>query len=34
VVSVQARIEANGRSFVLGAPALIGGSGEAAGIFQ
>jgi hypothetical protein len=33
VVSVQARIEADGRPFVLGAPALIGASGEAAGIF-
>jgi len=34
VVSVQARIEADGRSFLLGAPALIGASGEAASIFQ
>jgi hypothetical protein len=34
VVSVQARIAADGRSFVLGAPALIGASGEAASIFQ
>jgi hypothetical protein len=34
VVSVQARIEADGWSFVLGAPALIGASSEAASIFQ
>ncbi len=35
VVSVQARIEADGRPVVLlGAPALVGASGEAASIFQ
>src|SRR5262245_59881293 len=34
VVSVQARIEAGGRPVLLGAPALIGASGEAASIFQ
>ena len=34
VVSVQARIEADGRPVLLGAPALVGASGEAASIFQ
>jgi hypothetical protein len=34
VVSVQARIESDGRPFLLGAPALVGASGEAASIFQ
>jgi Creatinase/Prolidase N-terminal domain len=33
VVSVQARIEADGRPVLLGAPALVGASGEAASIF-
>jgi hypothetical protein len=34
VVSVQARIEADGRPVLLGAPALVGAPGEAASIFQ
>jgi hypothetical protein len=34
VVSVQARIESDGRPVLLGAPALVGASCEAAGIFQ
>jgi Creatinase/Prolidase N-terminal domain len=34
VVSVQARIESDGRPFLLGAPALVGASGETASIFQ
>jgi Creatinase/Prolidase N-terminal domain len=34
VVSVQARIESDGRPVLLGAPALVGASGEAASIFQ
>jgi hypothetical protein len=34
VVSVQARIESGGRPVLLGAPALVGASGEAASIFQ
>jgi hypothetical protein len=34
VVSVQARIEADGRPVLLGAPALVGVPGEAASIFQ
>jgi hypothetical protein len=34
VVSVQARIEADGQPVLLGAPALVGASGEAASIFQ
>jgi hypothetical protein len=33
VVSVQARIEADGRPVLLGAPALVGASGEVASIF-
>src|SRR6266849_3014883 len=33
VVSVQARIEVDGRPVLLGAPALVGASGEAASIF-
>jgi hypothetical protein len=34
VVSVQARIDADGRPVLLGAPALVGASGDAASIFQ
>jgi hypothetical protein len=34
VVSVQARIKADGQPVLLGAPALVGASGEAASIFQ
>jgi hypothetical protein len=34
VVSVQASIEVDGHPVLLGAPALVGASGETASIFQ